>query len=1204
MRRLLSLILLLPLAACGAGLVAGLSNSGSDPSNPQPAPTLSIPDARIPLVPAQQTGTTFRTVVVGNAQIQPSALLQVQVRALGIEVDQSSPVIVSGQGGSTVVGFVLRTEPFVAAAGDPTIADVPGLLAVKVNGVDIAPPAAIVLLRQPSAALVLEPGEDRQLLSPLGRSVVRLQVTGLRSTRVEDLKILVVMPAVATPSVPITRPCLDLAIEPGPAGTQVVRGEAPANEFPGLARIVVEDAVAGRSTVVEDAYYRPDVAVALPARGPTTGGSLVTLIGSALVPLDFTSEPARPDFDKVALRLRKGGREVQLDPRDLRTAESGLDRLVFTMPFSPDGRPGQVDIVLRVQLGTVEVDVTAADVFLFANPQPVFGPRGAVLDREVLAATTIGLEAVSQGGAPDLALLSEQGGAGSLQLLAAEENGMFIRFGPPSAIGDPQAAAERGPVQICAADFDGDLVPDLRATNQGAALAVDQLVLGQQAPLAPLGSVLRTASLVGAVQSVPADFDRDGILDVLLAPGPSSPAPQLPRLQLSRPTAPGAPAFVDGGTVPVRAGAVDHVSVADLDGDQFLDVLVLRAGAVPRVDIAYGTGSGAFIAGPRIDLVVPDFTPDVAALGIGVHACGNQFPRSIAVVVGGVPTSSTTPSILAVLRPGGARSYRQPIATDVVYVQGLQFRHSLAADLDVDGVVELAVSIAGDTAAVPLGLFGWNVTAQNFQPIFDGIESGSEQLLSIGGLWFGVAFPADPVAGRSEVRAVFVLHESAVDGFRERRISTLLVGPGPKLLAPDAGGQVPIPVRSLVGGSFTSPRVGLRGATLDLALGGTGEVRLLRNDGAGGFFGPGPVLAEPALLPGTLTAVQITPEYAGVDALAFLRSDGALSIWTQAPVNSLRTSADLRAFAPEPLRSATVAATSRIRNADLDGDGIRDLVVLVTFDLQDPGDGDALLLVLRGKATYATNEFPFHLPSAATAVGRTHGGATDIAVADFRVQPDSSVLEVAVAVPVSGPAGDDNHVRFHRLQRGIVPSLDVLVRSSTSAGPAALVAGTGPTRLGAGDFDGDGSVDLLVAAQGDATLRLFRNDGSGAADPGEVDIAAFRQSLGSPLPTAVGAIRALLLGDINGDANVDALVAVESLAAGVKSSSVAFYLSSGTGELAGPSFVSPTRLGDRDSSIVLDLGDFNGDGVPDLPVAWATAQTGDRNVRVLFGGSR
>ena len=94
MRRLLSLILLLPLAACGAGLVAGLSNSGSDPSNPQPAPTLSIPDARIPLVPAQQTGTTFRTVVVGNAQIQPSALLQVQVRALGIEVDQSSPVIV------------------------------------------------------------------------------------------------------------------------------------------------------------------------------------------------------------------------------------------------------------------------------------------------------------------------------------------------------------------------------------------------------------------------------------------------------------------------------------------------------------------------------------------------------------------------------------------------------------------------------------------------------------------------------------------------------------------------------------------------------------------------------------------------------------------------------------------------------------------------------------------------------------------------------------------------------------------------------------------------------------------------------------------------------------------------------------------------------------------------------------------------------
>jgi len=781
---------------------------------------------------------------------------------------------------------------------------------------------------------------------------------------------------------------------------------------------------------------------------------------------------------------------------------------------------------------------------------------------------------------------------------------MFIRFGPPRAIGDPQVPAERGPVQICAADFDGDLVPDVRATNQGSLTATDQLVLGQQAPLAPLGNVLRTASLAGAVQSVPADLDRDGILDVLLLPGPTSPAPQLPRVQLARPTAPGTPAFVDGGTIPVRAGPVDHASIADLDGDQFLDILVLRAGASPRLDIAYGNGNGTFLAGPQLDLAVPDFTPDAAALGVGVHACGNLLPRSLAVVVGGVPTSSSTPSILAVLRPTGARGYRQPEAPDVLYLQGLQFRHSLAADLDADGVVELAVATSGDTAAVPLGLFGWNLVAQNFQPIFDGIESGSEQLLSIGGLWSGVAFPADPVAGRNEVRAVFVLHDSALDGFRERRLSTLLVGPGPKLLAPDAGGQVPIPVRSLVGGSFTSPRVGQRGATLDLALGGTGEIRLLRNDGAGGFFGPGPVLAAPSLIPSTLAAVQITPEYAGVDALAFLRSDGALSIWTQAPLNSLRTSTDLRAFAPEQLRSAPVAATSRIRNADLDGDGTRDLVVLVTFDLQDPGEGDALLLLLRGKASYASGEFPFHLPASPAAVGLTHGGATDLAVGDFRSQPGSQALEVAVAVPVATQTGDDNHVRFHRRQAGTQPALDVLVRSSIAGGPTALVAGTGPTRLGAADFDGDGTVDLLVASQGDATLRLFRNDGSSASDPLEVDVGSFRQSLGSPLPTAVGSIRDLVLGDINGDGNVDALVAVESLTQGARSSSVAFYLSSGTGELAGPSFVSPTRLGDRDSSIVLDLGDFNGDGVLDLPVAWGTAQSGDRNVRVLFGGSR
>jgi len=38
--------------------------------------------------------------------------------------------------------------------------------------------------------------------------------------------------------------------------------------------------------------------------------------------------------------------------------------------------------------------------------------------------------------------------------------------------------------------------------------------------------------------------------------------------------------------------------------------------------------------------------------------------------------------------------------------------------------------------------------------------------------------------------------------------------------------------------------------------------------------------------------------------------------------------------------------------------------------------------------------------------------------------------------------------------------------------------------------------------------------------------------------------------------------------------------------------------------MALDLGDWNRDGVLDLFLGWDTTGPNDRNVRVLFGGSR
>jgi hypothetical protein len=128
-----------------------------------------------------------------------------------------------------------------------------------------------------------------------------------------------------------------------------------------------------------------------------------------------------------------------------------------------------------------------------------------------------------------------------------------------------------------------------------------------------------------------------------------------------------------------------------------------------------------------------------------------------------------------------------------------------------------------------------------------------------------------------------------------------------------------------------------------------------------------------------------------------------------------------------------------------------------------------------------------------------------------------------------------------------------------------------------GDFNGDGKLDLAVAnyTSGDVTILL--GDGSGG----------FTEAAGSPVRVGANPV-SVAVGDFNGDGKPDLAVA-NSI-----SDNVTILLGDGTGGFSQPAG-SPLGLGGEPSSVA--VGDFNGDGKPDL----AVANLNSNNVTILLG---
>ncbi len=138
-------------------------------------------------------------------------------------------------------------------------------------------------------------------------------------------------------------------------------------------------------------------------------------------------------------------------------------------------------------------------------------------------------------------------------------------------------------------------------------------------------------------------------------------------------------------------------------------------------------------------------------------------------------------------------------------------------------------------------------------------------------------------------------------------------------------------------------------------------------------------------------------------------------------------------------------------------------------------------------------------------------------------------------------------------------------------------AGDGPASVAVGDFNGDGKPDLAVANQLPTTSRCCSATAAATSAPPP------------PAPTPPATVPlSVAVGDFNGDGKPDLATANAS------SRQRHVLLGDGSGNFSAAA-TSPETAGTSPFSVA--VGDFNGDGKPDL----ATANGGSDNVTILLG---